>query len=275
MKKAFGKKIVFYGIVGIFIFLSVFPIYYLFLTSVKPANLLLVSPPRLFCTPDFRLYPEVFIKEGYIRHYGNSVLVAGMATILALLIGSFASFAIAKSKSKATVILFFLIVITRAYMPVTTIIPLYLAGRYLRLLDTRLFLVLAYTSFQLPLAVIIMTNFISTIPSAIQESAEIDGCSPVGIFFRIILPLGSPGFLAAAILIFIFCWQEFLFALVTTTVHATTAPVFLAGYLETEAALLWRQVSTIGFLMIIPVLIFAILLNKFLVQGLSAGAVKE
>ena len=272
--KFMAKKISLFCTIAIVLFLSIFPLLYLFLTSIKPPGLLMASPPRCFFRPDFNVYTELFVERQYARYYVNSLVVSIIATILALFIGSFASFSFVRYKFKSTFFLFFLIVLTRAYMPVTTIIPLYLAGRYLGLLDTRLFLILAYTSFQLPLAVFVMRNFISEIPNEIQESAEIDGCSPAGIFIHIIIPLSAPGLIAAGVLIFIFCWNEFLFALFTTSFKAKTATVLLAGLRESEAALHWAEVASCGFMMAIPVIVFAIFLSKFLVHGLSVGAVK-
>jgi multiple sugar transport system permease protein len=234
----------------------------------------MASPPRYLFKPDFSVYGAMIIHRGYFRYYGNSVFVASAATVLAVFIGAFASFAFVRYNLKSTRLIFFLIILTRAYMPVTTVIPLYLAGRTLGLLDTRLFLLLAYTSFQLPLAVLVMTNFINDIPTEIQESAEIDGCSPIGIFFKIVLPLSGPGLVAAGVLVFIFCWNEFLFALITTSFNAKTATVVLAGLRESEAALHWAELAANGVLMSIPVILFAVFLNKFLIHGLSAGAVK-
>jgi len=250
------------------------PLFYLFLTSIKPPDLLLSTPPRYLFKPNFGTYQKMIFYRDYFRYYGNSFVVASIATIAALFIGTLAAFSFVRYRMRATIFIFFLIIFTRAYMPVTTVIPLYMAGRTLGLLDTRIFLILAYTSFQLPLAVLVMTNFLNDIPPQLQESAELDGCTPFTIFLKIMLPLSAPGLLAAGVLIFIFCWNEFLFALITTSFVAKTATVVLAGLRESEEALHWSELSTVGFLMAIPVVVFAVFLNKFLIKGLSAGALK-
>jgi multiple sugar transport system permease protein len=144
----------------------------------------------------------------------------------------------------------------------------------LGLLDKKILLILAYTAFQLPLALYVLRNFFGMIPVEIQESAELDGCSPLGVLIRIILPLSGPGLLAAFILTFVFNWNEFLFALVATSFDARTAPVVLTVFLESESSLHWSELSTLGFCMTFPVLIFTIFLNEYLIKVLLAGSVK-
>lgn len=263
-----------YAVIGIVLLFTVVPFLYLFLTSVKPPGLMFASPPRFIFNPDFRYYVEILFKKGFIRYYGNSFLVSAIATFLAIFVGSLASYAFVKYKFTVATVAFFLIVFTRAFMPATTIIPLYMAARALNLLDTKLLLILAYTGFQLPLAVLVTTNFFRDIPHVILESAELDGLTQAGIFFRIVLPLSRAGLFAAGLLIFIFCWNEFLFALVTTSFDARTATVALTGFVESETTIHWGELSTLGVFMSIPVVVFALVFNKLLLSGILAGAVK-
>ena len=270
------KKILKSIIIVIVISLSIFPIIYLLITSVKPAGLLFAYPPRFIFKLDIRHYKEVLINSGYYKNYINSFITAGGGTIGSLLLGSLASFSFMELwKSKTIKYLFFFIIFGKTFVPATSFIPIYLAASYLNLLDTRLILILIFIAFRLPLAVLILTTFFQKVPEAIRESAEMDGCSTFGKLFYIVLPLSAPGLVAAGTLIFMYNWNAFLFPLVLTSVKAPTATVALSIYKGSESALHWGQLSTLGFCMTIPVLLFAIFLHKYMVQGLVAGALKE
>ena len=191
----------------------VFPIYYLFLTSVKPADSLFETPPRMITSPDFDTYDKIFIQERFYRFFQNSFIIASGATLLALLIGSLATFAFTQWKFRGREALFITSLVGRMFPPVTTLIPIYLIIKFMRLLDSHLALILIYAAFLLPLVILILRDFFQNVPSEICECARLDGCSHLQLFIRIVLPLSVNGLLATGVLCFVEAWNEFLFAL--------------------------------------------------------------
>jgi len=258
----------------LFLIFTFFPIYYIFLTSIKPANLLFETPPRFIFKPTFETYNVLFLQEKYHIYYLNSLIVSGIATFLAIIFGSLGSFAFVRFKFSGSKILFFLVLLTRMYLPVTTSIPVFLAFKQIGLLDTRTALIIIYTATQLPLAIYILNSFFEAIPQEIKESAELDGCGPFNLYWRIVIPLATSGILAASILVFVFNWNEFLMALILTTVNAKTAPVALSAFSESEGMIHWAQLSALGFCMTIPTIFFMIFMNKYLIKGVLAGSIK-
>lgn len=255
-------------------FLILFPVYYLFLTSLKPTGLLFAIPPRFLFKPTFQGYVDLFYKSRYYSYYLNSIVVATVSALLALLLGGLGAFAFTNLRFSGKRFWFFLVLITRMYPPVTTIIPVYFMINRMGLSDTRIALILLYTAFQIPMVVWIMTSFFAEIPKEVRESALLDGCSVGRLFHSIVFPLALPGAIASGILVFALNWNEFLFSLVLTSRYAKTAPVALMAFLESEGMVQWGSVSVLGFATILPTLIFMVVLNRFLVKGLMVGAVK-
>ena len=262
------------SILVITLFWLLFPMFNLVLLSVKPQKILFDVPPKYLFVPTAEYYMTIFHESQYI-FFLNSVVVTGASTLLALFIGSLGAFSFSNFRFRMSNFFFFLILITRMYPPVTTLIPAYFMIRYLGLLDTRTALIIVYTGFQLPLVVWVMKSFFKTVPRSIQESAYLDGCSDLGIFFRIILPLSKPGIAAAGVLIFILNWNEFLFALILTSIEARTMPVLISSYMEMEKGLKWETLAAIGFLSIFPIIVFMFAFRQYLVKGLMLGALKE
>ena len=157
--------------------------------------------------------------------------------------------------------------------PVAAIIPVYILMKNLHWLDTPWALITVYLTFNLPFVVWMMKGFFEDIPREIEESALVDGCSELGIFSRIAVPLAAPGLAATAIIIFIFAWNEFLFALILTATKAVTLPVGILGYMR-ETGINWGYMTAGGVLSLIPVIIFTSLSQRYLVKGLTLGALK-
>jgi multiple sugar transport system permease protein len=157
---------------------------------------------------------------------------------------------------------------------IVTAVPLFLMMRDLRLLNTRLALVIVYTSFNLPFVVWMMRGFFAELPRELEEAAMVDGDSRLGALWRVVLPLVAPGLAATAVFCLIVSWNEFLFALVLTqTDDAMTLPVGIAGRV-TQYEIKWGVMSAAGTVAIVPILVFALAVQKYLVRGLSLGAVK-
>lgn len=253
---------------------TVFPLYYLFLTSVKPAKTLLESPPKFAVKPTFETYDQILIEERYYRFFVNSFIIAGCATILALFLGATAAFSFSHWRFRGKEKIFLASLVGRMFPPVTTLIPIYFMMKLLRILDTHLSLILVYAAFQVPLVLLILRDFFSQVPREICECAYLDGCRSWQVFVRIILPLSKHGIIAAGILCFVEAWNEFLFALVLTSFTAKTAPVVLATYVENEGMLQWGALAALGVWTVLPTILFMLFLRKFLIKGLTLGALK-
>lgn len=262
------------SLIVIVLFWTMFPLVYLILTSIKPAKILFATPPKFIFKPTFDIYTDLLFHQRYYYYFVNSLIITTITTIFALIIGSLAGFAFVELTFPFKKFLLFGILVTRMYPPITTLLPIFFILRNLGLIDTRVGLILVYTSWQLPLVVWVMRGFFDSIPSEIKESALLDGCSVPGSFLRIILPLSSAGLLAGGVLIFVFTWNEFLFALILTSINAKTAPVTIMSFIEVDASIQWGSVATLGVTTILPILIIAMFLHKFLVQGMMGGALK-
>jgi multiple sugar transport system permease protein len=167
----------------------------------------------------------------------------------------------------------FWILSTRMFPPIVSIVPLFLIFRSVNLVDSRFALVLAYSVFNLPFVVWMMKGFFDELPRELEESAMMDGDTPFGAFRRIILPLVRPGLAATAVFCLIVAWNEFLFLVLTQTDRALTLPVGIANQV-TQYEIRWGAMSAAGVLAAIPLFVFALLVQRHLVRGLSYGAVK-
>ncbi len=253
---------------------TIFPIYYLFITSVKPEKALFESPPRLIIKPTAVMYDDILIQKAFYKFFINSFIISTGATLLALIIGSLATFAFTQWNFRGKEPLFFSSLIGRMFPPFTTLIPIYLIVKYTHLMDTHLALILIYAAFLLPLVLLILREFFSNVPSEICECARLDGCSSLQLFIRIVLPLSVNGILAAGVLCFVEAWNEFLFALVLTSYRAKTASVVLGTFVEGEGMVQFGTLAALGMCTIMPTVLFMVFLQKFLIKGLTLGALK-
>ncbi len=250
-----------------------FPPAVLFITSIKTEVDALSFPPKWIFDPTLKNYVDILNTSPLIGYAVNSLIVAGLNTLLCLIVGSMAAYGLARFKFRGADNIAFWILSIRMMPPVAAIIPIYILMKSLRLLDTPWCLVITYLTFNLPFVVWMMKGFFEEIPREIEESALIDGCSDFSVFFRIALPLVAPGLAATAILVFIFSWNEFLFALILTGTKAVTLPVGIIGYMK-ETGINWGYMTAGGILALIPVIVFMILVQKHLVKGLTLGALK-
>jgi multiple sugar transport system permease protein len=204
----------------------------------------------------------------------NSLGICTVTTIISLVIGSIGGYAFARLQfpGKSPLLLFLLAI---QFLPaVTVIIPMYMMGRTVHLLNTWWILIFAYTSFALPFTLWIMRGYFETIPRSLENAARIDGCSRIGAFIRVVLPLSAPGFAATAIFTFLNAWDEFFFALIfSNTYAAKTLPVALSEFTSRHSVDFGLQMSGGVVANILPVLI-ALSMQRYIVRGLTAGGVK-
>jgi multiple sugar transport system permease protein len=157
--------------------------------------------------------------------------------------------------------------------PIAIVVPLYVLFNRLDWTDTTLALVISYLTFTIPLSIWMMTGFFDDVPIELEEAAMIDGCSRFEALVRVSLPLVIPGMAATAILAFLFCWNEFLYAVILTGREARTLPVIITSFM-TNKSVLWGRIAASGTLVLVPVIIFALVAQRYLVRGLAKGAVK-
>ncbi|HEY8455614.1 MAG TPA: carbohydrate ABC transporter permease [Actinopolymorphaceae bacterium] len=249
------------------------PVVWMIMTSFKTTNDTFAVPPKLFFTPTLEHY-QAIIQDGTVpRALLNSVIVAVASTLLAIVLGVPAAYALARFDFRGKRDLWFWFISNRFLLPIAVALPFYLLGRNLALLDTHLVLVLVYLTFNVPLVIWLCVDQFRAITRDIEEAAYVDGLGVYGTFRRIALPLAAPGIAVAAILCFIFSWNEFLFALVLTRDAAKTAPVEAANFM-TGFGIRWGPMMATGTLIVLPIIVFAGVLSKRLVKGLTMGAGK-
>lgn len=255
------------------ILFCVFPFYWMVTTSLKTQIVALAAPPVWLFEPTFANYGEVLLKDKVGASLINSLIVAGCTTILALLLGTPAAYALARFEFRGKRDLWFWFITNRMVSPIVLALPFFLLVRQLKLLDTHIVLILIYLTFNLPIVIWICTDQFRSIPRSLDDAAKLDGAGQFHIFSRICLPLAVPGVAVSAIFAFIFSWNELMYALVLTRKAARTAPAIAVSFME-GYDLPYGKIMATSTLIVIPVIIFALIASRHLVRGLTMGAVK-
>jgi len=259
------------------------PVYWLVISSLSTQASLLKAPPDWI--PDrltFDNYKNILFPDAstsqvsrmFMQTLRNSAIVASAVTLVGLVLGIFAAYAFGRLEFRGRRAGLLVILATQMLPAISLIIPLYLVFNNLGWLDSLGMLVIVYLSFGLPFVVYIMTSFLQSIPRELEEAARVDGCSRVGALFRVIIPLSGPGVAATAIFSFLMAWDEFFFALILTSSYASkTVPVAIAEFTGRHA-IDYTAMTTGGVLAAIPPVLIALIFQRYIVQGLTAGAVK-
>ena len=265
-----------------FAVVMLFPVLWMIETSLKEGRDIYAVPAKVFnfhVTLDH--YSHVFVQRGghgasqLARNFKNSVFVAGISTVLATLLGVPAAWAYSRFSVKAKKDQLFFILSTRFMPPVVVVIPIFLMFRDLDLIDTKLGLILVYTAFNLPFTIWMMKGFVDEIPSEYEDAAMLDGYSRFEAFWRFCLPLLVPGIAATAVFALIFSWNEFVYAIfLTSSDAARTAPPALAGLIGGTSTD-WGLVAASAVVFAAPVLLFAFLVRRYLIAGVTLGAVRR
>src|SRR5678816_2698784 len=265
------------GLLVLALLVALAPVYWMITISLKTEIDQFASPPKWFVfTPTLQHYYDAFVTRSFGQYLLTSAIVAVVSTVCALVIGTLAAYALTRFRLPYNLDrkLSLWILSTRMFPAIVTAVPLFLMMRDLRLLNTKASLIFVYTAFNLPFVVWMMRGFFAEVPRDLEEAALVDGDSRLGALVRIVLPLVTPGLAATAVFCLIISWNEFLFALVLTqTDAAMTLPVGIAGRV-TQYEIKWGVMSAAASVAIIPILVFALALQKYLVRGLSLGAVK-
>ncbi len=268
-------KRVWYALIAVIVVAwSLGPFLWQALTSLKPDDELTRLPPLLPAHPMLGHYAAVFTGTSFLRIIANSAVVAASSALLSIGVGAPAAFGLAKLRVHFKGLILLFILSASMFPPIAVVSPLYLIIRELGLRDTWGGLIITYTSFSLPLSVWILAHFFREVPDELYRASRIDGCSPFQSFLRIMLPLAAPGIFTAGVLVFIFSWNEFLFALTfTATPNSRTIPVAIAlfpGLHEVP----WGDIAAASVIVTIPLVILVLLFQRRIIEGLTAGAVK-
>ena len=273
------QRVVLYIFCALIIINVLFPIYWLITTSVKYDKDSYVFPPQIIPKEiTLKNYIDILVltKEGnLIKYFFNSIIVTISTIFLSLLFGSMAAYSLSKNDLSYIIrkSILIIILVIRIFPPITTAIPYYVLLSKLRLIDSHLGLILSYVSFSLPFAIWLMIGFFQGLPSEIEDAATVDGCNYWQRFFRISLPLSLPGLAVTAIFCFIYSWNEYMLASILTSENAKTLPVVIAGFIS-DKYIFWGKMSSLGVIMLIPIIIFSTFAQKDIVRGLTLGAIK-
>lgn len=249
------------------------PIYWMVLTAFKTGNEAFSSVPTLFAWPSLDNFQLVFTQNNFGLALGTSLFVASLSTVLCLIIGAGVAYPLARVAIRGQKHLAFWILSLRIIPPIAVIIPLFLLLRTVGLTGSIWSLVIVYTFMNLPLTIWLLRGFFSDLPQEIEEASFVDGAGRFRTFIDITLPLTVPGLIATGLLCFIFAWNEFLFANILTGAATRTAPVGLTEYV-TPVSVEWSKIMAAGTLVVLPVWIGALAVQRYLVRGLTLGAVK-
>jgi multiple sugar transport system permease protein len=289
MKHNLGRILI-YSILILWAFISLFPIYWTFSTSFKTAvnvtqgHLL----PWLDFKPDWKgwrslgLSPDTIfetstVREEFLKRFANSLIASIGGSLLAVAIGSLAAYGLSRFEYKFAIwrnkdISFFFLS-QLILPPVVLAMPFLVLYKELALLDSRVGLILIYALTVLPIVIWIMRDQFDTIPIELEQAAMVDGCSIWGAFLRIVLPIALPGMVAAFILSIILCWNEYFFAALLTSTTAKTLPVMVASQTGSQG-IAWWSMAALSTAAIAPLILIGVFLEKYIVKGLTAGAVK-
>jgi multiple sugar transport system permease protein len=273
-----GKGLVITVCLIILMLFVVLPLYWMVVTSIKPNSAAFAIPPQFFPKhPTFENYiNQLKDQTGFLTYFFNSVVISLATTVLSIIVAVLAGYAFSRFRFPFKRWIFIAILASQMFPATLMIVGIYTFFRKIHLLDTYLGLILAFTSFSLPFAIWMMEGFFNTVPRSLEQAAMIDGSSRFGTLWRVILPLTAPGILAVGVYSFLNSWNNLLFALSLASSQnmRTVPPGFLLTYVG-EFQYYWADAMAGSVIVILPMVIVFILLQRYLVQGMTSGAVKE
>lgn len=249
-----------------------FPIYWLAIISFKTPSEIFAYPPVWWPKEiQFANYAVLF-KDGDAETVGNSLVIAGVSTVVAMLLGTMCAYSIARFRTGGNLFSDWLIS-NRMIPPIVIVFPVFLLFVTLGLVDTYSGLILLYAAFNLPYVVWMMRGYIQDVPLELEEAALVDGMTRWQVFSKVVLPMVRGGLFATAVFTFVFAWNEFIFALVLTRNAVTTFPVQVTHYFGGQSNF-WAKIAAMSMLGTVPIFVVVAFLQRFLVRGISLGAVK-
>ena len=270
-----GQRMVLYGILAALVLLATFPFYWMLLTSLKTGRAVFDTTQVLLARNlTLQNYMDLFRTTGILRWVWITAALAAASTVIALIISILAAYSITDFRYRGRKFVSFAVFLSYVIPQAMLFIPLFLLLNRVHLVNTFLGLVLAYQTFCVPFCTWLLLGYFRTLPKELKNAALIDGCTPLGVLWRIILPLAAPGIATAAIFSFTQCWNEFLYvAALAQSGHLKTLSLGISGFLVSDI-FIWGQMMAAAIIATIPMLLLFIFLQRFVVQGLTMGSVK-
>ncbi|MDZ4309430.1 MAG: carbohydrate ABC transporter permease [Cypionkella sp.] len=288
--KWFTGRLFVYGLLLLWAFICLFPIYWTLTTSFKMAPDVMKGnlipwwdfTPKWLGWKSLGLSPDTIgadstVRDEFMKRFTNSAITSVTSSVLAVMLGSLAAYGLSRFNYKflwmgnGDISFFFLSQLILP--PVVLALPMLVLYKELALLDTRIGLILLYTLSVLPIVIWIMRDQFSSIPTELEEAALVDGLSIWGAFFTIILPIALPGMVAAFILSLVLTWNEYFFAALLTSTHANTLPVMVASQTGSQG-ISWWSMAALSWAAILPLIVIGIVLERYIIKGMAAGAIK-
>jgi multiple sugar transport system permease protein len=261
-------------VLGFAVFMIVVPLFWEFLTSLRTNNAVynLMYLPQ---NPTLDTYYNVLIESNYWRSVLNSIIISSVTTIIVLVLAVPAGYAFSRFRFRGDNIIFIGVLLSRLFPPIGLIVPYYQIMAWLGWLNTLPGIITAQVYLWLPLMIYILRNFFMSIPSDLDESARVDGCTRFQAFRKIALPLAAPGVAACAILTFLYSWREFLFSFIVTT-DLQSKPISVAVYdFVGDVSVQWASLAAASIIALLPTILIVVFFQRYIVSGLTSGALKE
>ena len=269
-----GQRALLWLLLAAVLILYGFPFVYLLLTSFKTPLEALAVPPSIWPTHwTLANFTNALARQGVVASFTNSVSTATISTALSLVLAVPAAYGVTRFRTRAGRVFVMSALVTRMVPPVALGIPLTSTISSLGLSDTPTGLAIAQTTISLPLSIWLLASFFEAVPKELEEAAVVDGCSRLRALWSVVLPVVSGGIAVAAIFAFLSSWNEFLFALLITSVRGQTTPIVIANF-QTQFGLDWGPMTALATLYSVPVILLTLVLQRHIVAGMTAGAVK-
>ena len=251
------------------------PIALLVLSSFKPPRDILAFPPQFFFAPTLDNYRALVVRwPSFFDALLNSLIVTIGATLLTVIVTTMAGYVYARIRTRAAAASSFFMIVIRMVPPIVITLPLFPLVNILRLADTHLVLIILYATFFVSLNTWVMKAFIDQIPRELEEAAIADGANLGQVLRYIIIPLAAQGMIAASTFVLIFSWNEFLFAFIFTTTNAKTAPIVISEMVGAIDGVDWGILFAAATVQLVPILVFVVAVQKYVIAGLTAGSLK-
>jgi multiple sugar transport system permease protein len=270
MNRKFTSSVIFYLVVAAMALVVLFPFLWMLSSSLKTQVDIIAWPPKIFFTPTLQNYQKVFGEQDFLKYFLNSTIVGTAAVGLSLVLGLPAAYSIARFTQRKLAVF---ILLARLMPGISFLMPWYIVFSRLGLMDSYTALILSHTLIALPIVIWIMSTYFATIPPEMEESAMVDGATRQYAFWKIILPLSGPGIITATTLSFIFSWNNFMFSQVLSMEKTRTLPIAVYNFLS-YAEVDWGGVMAAAVAIMAPAIILTMIFQKYVVKGLTMGAVK-
>lgn len=270
-------NILFGALAAAFVVFALAPFLWLAICSLKTPEALRSNPPSLWPKPlHVAHYIEAFVGRPFAWNIYNSAVVAGSSMLVSLAIGSLAAYALGRLRFPGKKIILTMVLAVSMFPGISIVAPLYLWFSNLGIINTKLALVLPYVTFSLPLCIWTLTAFFQELPFELEEAAKVDGATPMQTFLKVIVPLAAPGVFTCAILVFIYAWNEFLFArtFMNREISYTITVALQMFQGMGEEMMPWGQISAASIIVSVPLVLVVLLFQRRIVSGLTAGGVK-